>query len=137
MRYIFVLAALSILNGCASPVSDVYGDMMNNQFMAHQAEPVPAGMAGHWTGVSGPYLMTLHLNEDGTGLYCMTGAGSETLSVAKYQGGALYDQGGTRMTLSVTGDRLMGSPPYKYSQPIEFQRDDSLSMANPYCRDSM
>lgn len=50
MRMLMVVSLAGVLAGCAMP----FDDMHNNQYMNHQPQAVPAGMAGSWTGVMGP-----------------------------------------------------------------------------------
>ena len=111
--------------------------MMNNQYMEHSAESVPAEMAGDWTGTSGPYLMTLRLNTDGTGALCNSYGASNYLQAVKYRGGMLYVQDGTRLGLTGSGDSLVGMAPYSGSKPIRFMRDEGLKHAPPYCKTAL
>lgn len=132
-RAILAGLACAALAGCSLPTTD----MMSNQYMEHSAEPVPAGMAGDWTGTSGPYLVTLRLNADGTGALCNSYGASNYLQAVKYQGGTLYVQDGARLALTPNGDALTGMAPYTGSRPIRFLRDDDLKNAPPYCKTAL
>lgn len=132
-RVILAGIACVALAGCSLPTTD----MMSNQYMDHSAEPVPAGMAGDWTGTSGPYLVTLRLNADGTGALCNSYGTSNYLQAAKYQGGTLYVQDGARLGLTHSGDTIVGMAPYSGSKPIRFVRDEGLKEAPPYCRTAL
>jgi len=133
MRMLMVMGMAGVLAGCAMP----FDDMHNNQYMNHQAQAVPAGMDDSWTGVMGPYLMTLQLNEDGTGKLCNSYGASNYLQVVKYNSGMVYIQDGTRMSATFNGDTLTAKFPYTGSKPAGFQRDSDLAMAAPYCRQNL
>lgn len=134
MRSAVLAMVLSLMAGCAMPGDDIFRDMANNQFMDVQAESVPAGMDGHWTGVAGPSMMTLALRQDGSGVICTVYGATNTLHAVKYSNGEIYTQGGTRFNVSPAGGRLAASYPYKHGPTFDFHRDNDLAMAAPYCR---
>lgn len=134
---ILILAALLVMAGCTAPGSDMFHDMASNSFMGVQAEQVPGDVAGRWTGVSGPVMMTMDLKQDGSGTICTAWGTNNSVHAIKYSGGMIYDQGGTRINVSPAGDRLDASYPYKHGPSFQFHRDDDLTKAAPYCRDSM
>ena len=137
MRIVVIAAALGLAAGCAAPGDDIFRDMANNQFMNVQAEQVPDGMAGRWTGVSGPAMMSLDLREDGSGQICTALGASNSVHAVKFSNGTIYDQGGTRINVALQGDRLAASYPYKHGPTFAFHRDDGLAQAAPYCRASL
>lgn len=137
MRTTAVMIATAMLAGCAMPGDDIFRDMANNQFMDVQPESVPAGMDGHWSGAAGPSMMTLDLRQDGGGTICTVYGATNSLHAVKYSNGEIHTQGGTRIVISQAGERLAASYPYKHGPAFEFHRDDDLSKAAPYCRDSM
>lgn len=134
---ILILAALLVMAGCAAPGSDVFHDMANNSFMDIQPERTPEGVAGRWTGASGPAMMTMDLQQDGNGTICTAWGTSNSVHAIKYSGGTIYDQSGTRMNIAPSGDKLDASSPYRHGSPFQFHRDDDLTKAAPYCRQNM
>jgi hypothetical protein len=134
MRIISILLAALLLAGCAA---QQLNDMANNRFMDHDPEQVPAGMAGGWTGTAGPYLMTMRLQESGSGVLCNSYGASNYLQAIKYSGGTIYIQDGTRLSVTLQGDTLAALAPYMGAEPIRFRRDANLAMAAPYCRQNL
>lgn len=128
---------MGLAAGCAAPGDDIFREMANNQFMDVQAEQVPDGMAGRWTGASGPAMMTLDLREDGSGRICTALGVSNSIHAVKYRGGTVYDQGGTRISVALEVDRLAASYPYKHGPTFDLHRDNDLAQAAPYCRASL
>lgn len=134
MRKLALAALLGLATGCAALGDDIFRDMANNQFMDVRAERIPDGMAGRWTGVSGPAMMTLDLREDGSGQICTALGASNSVHAVKFSNGTIYDQGGTRINVTLQADRLAASYPYKHGPTFDFHRDNDLAMAAPYCR---
>jgi len=137
MRVFTVVALAVLMAGCALPGEDIFQDMADNRFMDIQPERLPSGIAGRWTGVSGPVMMTMDLAQDGSGTVCTAWGTNNSVHAIKYSGGTVYDQGGTRIDIALDGDRLNASSPYKYGQEFQLHRDDDLSKSAPYCRQNM
>lgn len=133
MRIVVIAAALGLMAGCASP----FDDMINNRYLNYPAQAVPAGMDGNWTGVMGPYLMTLQMREDGSGVFCNSYGASNYMQAVKYNAGTIYVQDGTRLGVSVSADTLTATSSYSGAKPSVFQRDDDLVKAAPYCRENL
>lgn len=129
MRKIGVVLSLGLLSACAMPTSD----MINNDFASVRAVSVPSGVKGKWTGSSGPYLMTISLSQDGTGLSCSAWGSKQSLGRIKYDGSQLRFQDGTRLDLALQGGSLVGRAPYTGAQNIVFVSDPDLTSADPYC----
>lgn len=129
MRAIGVVLSLGVLGACAMPTSD----MINNDFSTIRAEPAPPGMAGRWTGSSGPYLMTFSLSQDGTGLSCSAWGNNQSIGRIKFDGEQMRFQDGTRLQFTRQGDTLIGRAPYSGAQNIVFVSDPGLTSADPYC----
>lgn len=133
MRIVAMAIAMGLMAGCVMPIDD----MINNRYMDYPAQAVPAGMDGNWTGVMGPYLMTLQLRENGTGELCNSYGSSNYLQAVKFNDGVIYIQDGTRMSADLNGDALAVEPPYAGSQASRLQRDSDLAMAAPYCKQNL
>ena len=133
MRNHLLIPALCLLAGCAMPTSD----LLDNQYMARVAEPVPAGTAGEWTGTMGPYLMSLRIEASGAGIVCSSYNTTNTVGNLKYSGGNLYFQDGTRAEIRPAGDTLALTSPYFGKSRSTFYRDPGLAQAAPYCKRNM
>ncbi|MCV4287002.1 hypothetical protein OH708_03680 [Pseudomonas capsici] len=129
MRKIGVFLLFGVLGACVMPTDD----MINNDFSAVRAVPAPPGMPGKWTGSNGPYLMTIFLEQDGTGLSCYGWGNKQSVGRIKFDGGQLRFQDGTRIKLARQGEKLLGRAPYTSAQDIVFVSDPELSLADPYC----
>lgn len=136
-----LLAVLLLaLAGCAADPIGVNA-LMDNKYMERTAEPVPKEMAGTWTGVAGPYLMTMIIQPDGTGVSCGSWHKHNSTFRIKHQAGMLYFSDGSSMIADMAGDHLVLSLKDKSAakfanMPTEFKyyRDDALKEAAPYCR---
>jgi hypothetical protein len=112
-------------------------DLLNNRYMERRQETVPVGVAGDWTGTMGPYLVTVRLAADGTGLMCSSYNTNNTVINLKYAAGVLYFQDGTRMEIAKVGETLAGKTPYFGSATTKLYPDMGLSQAAPYCKKAM
>lgn len=130
---IIAFAVLAMLSGCAMPAAD----QLDNRYMERRNESVPEGMAGEWTGTMGPYLMSIRLLGDGTGLMCSSFNANSSVVNLKYAGGVLYFQDGTRMEIKKIGQYLNGTLPYFGNAQTKLYPDNGLAQASPYCKKSM
>jgi hypothetical protein len=133
MRTLFLIPALLALGGCAMPT----GDMMDNKYMERTAEPVPAGVAGDWTGTMGPYLLSMRIGSNGAGVMCSAYHTNNAVMNLKYSGGTLYFQDGTRLPIQPAGDNLVGTSPYFGSAKTTLYKDQGFAQAAPYCRNNL
>ena len=135
MRLLFVGLLTVILAGCAIPdPMDMFHD---NRFAEIVPDPAPSEFVGTWTGSNGPYLMTVRINVDGTGLYCSSFGANDALGRIKIKGDHIYYPEGGRMALSKDGDVMVGTYDYEGVSPARFVRDDDLVEAAPYCAESL
>ena len=133
MKNLILLGAFAALSGCVMPTDD----LLNNRYMEHVPEAPPAGMAGDWTGTMGPYLLTLRIDQDGTGRMCSSYLQNNSVNALKYAGGTLYYQDGTRTAANYSSDTLTILAPYFNSQPSRLVRDTGLKQAAPYCQQNL
>ncbi|WP_341667342.1 J517_1871 family lipoprotein [Alcaligenes sp. SDU_A2] len=119
--------------GCALPTHD----MADNRFAELTPELVSEGLVGAWTGSNGPYLLTLRIGQDGTGLFCSSWGERNTLGRIKFVQDRLYFQDGTKMRLSREGEGLVGNYDYLGANTVRFKMDSQLKEASPYCVDSL
>lgn len=125
----------AILAGCAIPdPMDMFHD---NRFAEIVPDPAPPEFVGTWTGSNGPYLMTVRINVDGTGLYCSTSGVNDALGRIKIKGDHIYYPEGGRMALSMDGDVMVGAHDYQGAPAARFVRDDDLVEAAPYCAENL
>lgn len=130
---VFVVGVAVALAGCASGIDD----MINNKFMEHIPERTPAGMTGDWTGVNGPYMISMQMGEDGVGLLCGAYSTNNSLQNIKYNGGVIYIQDGTRMNVALTAEGLTATPPYDFAKDIKLIKDSGFKQAAPFCKQNM
>ncbi|NOG32924.1 hypothetical protein HLB35_16200, partial [Halomonas sp. TBZ9] len=82
------IASFSILmSGCALDpygVTELVNDQQNNDFVSIEKESLDYPIEGLWTGSMGPYLVTIELEEDGSGEMCSSYAGTDNVSKLKY-----------------------------------------------------
>lgn len=135
MRLLFVGLLTVILAGCAIP--DPLDMFHDNRFAEVVPDPAPSEFVGTWTGSNGPYLMTVRINEDGTGLYCSAFGRYESRGRIKIKDHHIYYPEGGRMLLSMDGEVLVGSYDYGGVSPARFVRDDDLVEAAPYCAENL
>ena len=126
---IAALSAATALTACVMPTDD----MMNNRYLDIEAAPIPSNQTGFWTGTSGPYMTTLLLHKDGTGLSCSSWQTNNSLSRVKVSEGTIYFQDGARLHISGGGDEIVAKAPYTFSQTINYRPDPALEHAAPYC----
>jgi len=129
MRLSLLVVASSLLAGCAMP-----HDMLNNNFPAIVAVPVPTAMAGTWTGSMGYYLTTTKINADGTGVMCASWNGRDSLNPLKYDGKEVRYADSSRVTVKSLNSKIMVvRANYYFGADYTLHRDDELKQAAPYC----
>ncbi len=133
MRILLGAAVIASVAGCAMPMDD----MLNNQFSSVVPSAPPHELVGNWTGSSGPYLMTLVIRKDGSGLSCHAWNERNAVSRAKYRDGFVYLQDGTRMRVSSSGSGLAATTSYSGATPLNFVPDPDLREAAPFCAKSL
>lgn len=133
MRTLLLIPLLITLGGCAMPTAD----MTNNRYMEQTAEAAPPGISGDWTGTMGPYLLSLRIGRDGSGVMCSAYHTSNAVMNLKYNAGTLYFQDGTRLTIQPSGNTLIGTSPYFGSATTTLYKDQGFAQAAPYCRNSL
>lgn len=124
---------LSPLSACVAP----YEAMKNNQYSQIDPSSPPQEIVGTWTGTSGPYLMTIRVDQDGRGLYCSSWHTNESINNLKYSGGRLYFPDGMTMTAATEGGQLIASYDQKGVPPVRLSRDGNLVEASPYCKEKL
>lgn len=132
-KVICVLGCMVGLAGCAGP-----NDMLNNNFPAITTQPAAGDLAGIWTGSMGPYLSTLNIKQDGSGIYCYSWNGKDVLGNLKYDGKQIIFQDGQRMEVtSVVKNELKTHAAYYMGADYIFYSDPILKNAAPYCSKNM
>jgi hypothetical protein len=133
MKKIYMLlSVIGMLSACVTT------DMMNNNFVAVSAQPVPDNMASNWTGSIGPWLITFKLNSNGEGVYCYSGATQNGLQKTKINGNTILIQDGTKFNIvkRETDSMILKAPYYGMREHTIF-KDKDLSKASIFCQDSL
>ncbi|BDM64572.1 hypothetical protein NFHSH190041_20240 [Shewanella sp. NFH-SH190041] len=129
----YLAALLSmLLAGCASPFSD----MLNNKFMNVVQTPQP-NLAGLWTGTMGPYLVTMQINPNGSGVSCYEYNGTGGIQRLKVSSDTVFMQDGTKVTVAQKGGQLEVSVPYLGGGSYKFVPDNELAQASLFCADKL
>ncbi len=120
----------SMLVGCQSPVSH----MMNNNFVAIIADPVPGDWVGTWTGNMGPYLVSMQWQPDGYGRFCYSYSTANVLQKIKFSEGGIYIQDGTKLELKeYSAKSVIVHAPYFAGKESIFYPDPDFRNASEYC----
>lgn len=128
-RGLLVFVAVGVLSGCA-----MNNDMMNNDFPAVAVSAPPADLVGIWTGSMGPYLATMKIEADGSGLMCSSWNGRDSVGRLKFDGRQLRSQDGARLDIkSLTPQRMVAHAAYFGGADYIMHRDDQKRSAAPYC----
>lgn len=135
MRLVLVAAIVLLgLTGCAGPMDDLLGGRYS------EVDPMPArpGLTGMWTGSMGPYLVTLEVEPDGTGLYCYSWNEKHAVNRLKYDGERLVFQDGSMASIiDLVPDKLIIRPDYSHASRATLRPDEGLVEASPYCAKAM
>jgi hypothetical protein len=125
----WVVIAVTV-SGCVTPI----GDLTRGDFSSIQAEAPPQGIIGTWTGSSGPYLVTLKIGDDGSGVMCSSYGGKDILQRAKYNAGNIITQDGARAALASAGATAVTMEPrYSGSKISTLNEDVGLTKASLPC----
>lgn len=118
-----------VLAGCAMPMDD----MLNNRFTEVAPMPLHEALTGAWTGSMGPWLATIKLSPDGTGLMCSSLGDKDLLNRLKVVGGVAYVQDGTRFEIAQSGEALSVKTAYFGGGAYRFSKDSTLTQASVFC----
>lgn len=110
------------------------GDVNADDYLRSSPQNVDNKMVGVWVAGMGPYLTTIKINPDGTGLFCYSWNGKDVLYKLIYDGKSLIVQSGEKLDvdkfnsseINVTANYYMGK---KYT----FYRDDNYIKSSSYC----
>lgn len=95
-------------------------------------------MVGTWTGSMASYLVTLRIQQDGTGLYCYSWNEKHALNRLKYDGERLIFQESTTASIrDVRPDAIVIRSDYAFSKDAILRSDEGLVKASPYCANAM
>ena len=123
-----------LLVGCQSPLDD----MMNNKFTSIIPESPPKQGVGIWTGTTGPYLVTMKLNQDGTGSYCYSYGTSDVNQKIKFLNNQIYIQDGTKLSLEgVEHNSVQLNAKYYAGHKSTLYSDNNLKEASSFCADKL
>lgn len=123
------LLLCALITGCSTT-----GDVDATDYIKSKPVNVDSSMVGVWVAGMGPYLSTMKINSDGTGLFCYSWNGKDVLYKMIYNGKTLIVQSGEKLDvdnfnsseIDVTANYYMGK---KYT----FYRDDSYTKSSAYC----
>lgn len=133
MRFLLAVAIFGLF-GCVNPIDD----MLAGGYSETMAAPPDKKLVGIWTGSMSASLLTMQINEDGTGLYCYSLNDSNALGRLKYDGQKLVFQGSTTASIrDVRHDALVIRSDYTFSKDSILRRDSGLVDASPYCAKAM
>lgn len=135
MRSLVIATAAAFgLVGCVNPVDD----MLSGRYSETRAAAPDGALVGTWTGSMSAYLLTLKINEDGTGLYCYSWNEKHAVNRLKYDGERLVFQESTTASIrDVRPDALVIRSDYTFSKDAILRRDADLAEASPYCVNAM
>lgn len=134
MRFGALVLFAGALGGCSNPVDD----MLSGRFSETRAVSPGDAMAGTWTGSMSAYLLTLKINEDGTGLYCYSWNEKHAVNRLKYDGERIVFQESTTASIrDVRPDALVIRSDYTFSKDAILRPDEGLVKASPYCAKAM
>lgn len=125
MKKILVAGIMGLgLVGCAT----------THNFFDVQATPV--NNHGSWTGQHDRMVATLKLNQDGSGVICQDVFGNAKVMSAKRSGDRLYTQDGTYFKIQDETSTSMKLN-FAIGGGFSMQKDDSLSLITPACREKL
>ena len=128
------IAAAFVLAGCVNPVDD----MLGGQYSETKAVSPDPALVGTWTGSMSASLLTLKINEDGTGLYCYSWNEKHAVNRLKYDGERIVFQESTTASIrDVRPDALVIRSDYTFSKDAILRPDEGLVKASPYCAEAM
>lgn len=135
MKHLFMaVAAAAALAGCATPLDG----LLDSRYSEVRPAPAPSQMVGTWTGSMGPYLVTLEVEPDGTGLYCYSWNEKHAVNRLKYDGERLVFQDGSMASIvDLVADKLVIRPDYSHASRATLRPDEGLVEASPYCAKAM
>lgn len=134
MRFGALVLFAGILGGCSNPVDD----MLSGRFSETRAVSPGDAMVGTWTGSMSAYLLTLKINEDGTGLYCYSWNEKHAVNRMKYDGeGLVFQDGSMASIIDLVPDKLIIRPDYSHASRATLRPDEGLVEASPYCAKAM
>lgn len=117
---------LLMLTACASLI-----DMENNFAVTEPTAP-PEALLGTWTGSMGPYLTTIRVEPDGSGIYCYSWHDKNVIGRLKYTGEVVeFQDGGSVSILGVSDELSLQSSDGDHQ--YRFRRDPERGHASPYC----
>lgn len=129
----FVLVPF-LLVGCQSPIDD----MINNKFTSITPENPSQQSVGLWTGSMGPYLVTIKLNQNGTGNFCYSYATSDVNQKIKFSNNQIYIQDGTKFSLEgVDRNSIQLNAKYGFGQKTTLYSDNNFKEASSFCADKL
>ncbi|MEO1892514.1 MAG: J517_1871 family lipoprotein [Alcanivorax sp.] len=129
-HFLMAVAAAAALIGCATPLDG----LLDSRYSEVRPAPAPSQMVGTWTGNMGPYLLTLQVESDGTGLYCYSWNEKHAVNRLKYDGERLVFQDGARAeVVSASSEKLVLRPSYEHSSESVLRDDQELREASPFC----
>lgn len=86
----------------------------------------------------GPYLLTLQVETDGTGLYCYSWNEKHAVNRMKYDGERLVFQDGSMASIiELVPSKLVIRPDYSHASRATLRPDLGLAEASPYCANAM
>lgn len=135
MKPISIIFAALLVTGCASPVDD----LINNKFSEVVAKPVANQYIGIWTGSTGPWLTTMSIKQNGTGIYCSSWAQRNFVGNLKVVDDIVNFQDGAKLQIAPVNGILVGNYVGKGhgDTQYKFMRDPVLKEASPYCKTEM
>ncbi|WP_145957994.1 J517_1871 family lipoprotein [Brenneria goodwinii] len=123
-----ILGLSFLLAGCATD------DLLKNDFPSVVEKNAPSNLVGVWTGSTGPYLTTLIIKENGSGLSCYSWNNNNAIGKIKYDGQEIRLQDGSRLQIKNIDElNLIAHAPYYMGADYTFYKDNELKNASPYC----
>lgn len=125
------LGFIATLSGCA-----MNNDLLSGQFSA--IAPKSTDLSGYWSGNGGPWLVTIKINSDGTGLMCQSYNGKDMLDKIKVVDDVIYNQNNLKLKVtSKASDKLVLKADYYMGATFNFTPDPLLKNASLYCESAL
>lgn len=133
MKKIMLLLSLITLSGC-NTISNVNA----NDYLTANAQKPDNSLLGVWVAGMGPYLSTIKLNQDGSGLFCYSWNGKNVLYKLVYNGKSIIVQSGEKLDIdNFSQTEINVTANYYMSQKYTFYRDDNLKKLSAYCAENI
>lgn len=133
IKPILLAVITAFVASCAMPTDDY----LNNRYLEQTPVTPSDDMVGTWTGNRGPYLVTVVIEADGTGLHCYDWKEIKTVEKLIFNGEEIFYQSGVREKPIPESGRLILQSPYLGKSKDTYHSDSGLTKASVYCAEQL